>query len=92
MNDCSTDGSVALVEEFFKKSSWLYKLVNFSENQGLCVGRCYVEENAIAVEALYNAVFYLHRGNVVMCAWLVMKSVCYRPSYLFDKIKNNLIG
>lgn len=47
--------------------------------------------DAVAADALRNAVFYLHRGNVVMCAWLVMKSIWYRPGYFLDKIRNNLL-
>ena len=50
-----------------------------------------LKRNAAAADSLRNAVFYLHRGNLVMCACLVMKSVCHKPSYLFDKIKNNLV-
>lgn len=47
--------------------------------------------DAVAADSLRNAVFYLHRGNVVMCAWLVMKSIWYRPGYFLDKIRNNLL-
>ena len=47
--------------------------------------------DAAAADALRNAVFYLHRGNVVMFVWLMMKSVWYRPGYLWEKIRNNLL-
>ena len=50
-----------------------------------------LRRDAVAADALRNAVFYLHRGNVIMCAWLVMKSVWYRPGYLWDKVRHNLI-
>lgn len=50
-----------------------------------------LKRDAVAADALRNAAFYLHRGNVVMCAWLVMKSVWYKPGYLMDKIRHNLV-
>lgn len=50
-----------------------------------------LKRDAAAADALRNAVFYLHRGNVVMCAWLVLKSVWYKPGYLMDKIRHNLV-
>lgn len=50
-----------------------------------------LRRDAVAADALRNAVFYLHRGNVIMFVWLVMKSVWYRPWYLWDKVRHNLI-
>lgn len=50
-----------------------------------------LKRDAVAADALRNAAFYLHRGNVVMCAWLVLKSVWYKPGYLMDKIRHNLV-
>lgn len=50
-----------------------------------------LKRDAAAADALRNAVFYLHRGNVVMCVWLMMKSVWYRPGYWWEKVKNNLM-
>ncbi|MEE1091111.1 MAG: glycosyltransferase family 2 protein [Paludibacteraceae bacterium] len=47
--------------------------------------------DAIAADALRNAVFYLHRGNVFMFVWLVLKSIWYKPAYIGDKIKHNFI-
>lgn len=47
--------------------------------------------DAVAADALRNAVFYLHRGNVIMFVWLMMKSVWYKPLYLLDKIRHNFI-
>ena len=46
VNDCSTDRSVQVLERFFEKNPRQYELVVFEENQGLCAGRRYVEENA----------------------------------------------
>lgn len=46
VNDCSTDSSPKLVEEFFKRNPRQYELVNLPENGGLAAGRRYVEENA----------------------------------------------
>ena len=50
-----------------------------------------LRRDAVAADALRNAVFYLHRGNVVMFVWLVLKSVYYRPLYIRDKVWHNLI-
>ncbi|MEE1091321.1 MAG: hypothetical protein UH103_07850, partial [Paludibacteraceae bacterium] len=61
-----------------------YEGVSAEELKGL-------RRDAVAADALRNAVFDLHRGNVIMCAWLVMKSVWYRPGYLWDKVRHNLI-
>lgn len=46
VNDCSTDGSTRLLEEFFQKHPRQYELVNLQKNGGLCAGRRYVEEHA----------------------------------------------
>lgn len=46
VNDCSTDGSVACVESFFKEHPRQNELVNLPVNGGLCAGRRYVEEHA----------------------------------------------
>lgn len=46
VNDCSTDNSVKIVEDFFVKHPRQYELVNFEENKGLSAGRRYVEEHA----------------------------------------------
>lgn len=50
-----------------------------------------LRSDAAAADALRNSVFYLHRGNVVMFVWLMMKSVWYRPGYLWDKVRHNLM-
>lgn len=50
-----------------------------------------LRRDAAAADALRNAVFYLYRGNVVMCAWLALKSVWYRPGYWWDKVRHNLM-
>lgn len=50
-----------------------------------------LRRDAAAADALRNAVFYLHRGNVVMCGWLVMKSLWYKPGYLLEKVRHNLV-
>lgn len=46
VNDCSTDGSVAVIEKFFKENPRQYEVVNLPVNGGLCVGRRYAEEHA----------------------------------------------
>ena len=44
VNDCSTDNSVQIVEDFFKRNLRQYELVNLPKNGGLCAGRRFVEE------------------------------------------------
>ena len=72
IDDCSTDGSVAAIKEFFEEHPRQYELVSLPVNGGLCNGRRFVEENAItryimfvdaddilypqAVETLYNKI------------------------------------
>ena len=44
INDCSTDNSVNLIQDFFKTNPRQFDLVNFEENQGLAFGRKYAED------------------------------------------------
>lgn len=46
VNDCSTDKSASLVDNFFAAYPRQYELVNLPKNVGLCAGRRYVEEHA----------------------------------------------
>lgn len=46
INDCSTDGSLQVIEEHFRNTPRQFEVVNLPENGGLCAGRRYVEENA----------------------------------------------
>lgn len=46
LNDCSTDGSSALVRSFFEKHPRQYELIDLPQNHGLCYGRRFVEEHA----------------------------------------------
>ena len=46
INDCSTDGSIAVIEEFFTQNPRQYEIVNLPVNGGLSAGRRYVEEHA----------------------------------------------
>lgn len=41
VNDCSTDGSVAIIEEFFAENPRQYELVSFEENGGIGHARHY---------------------------------------------------
>ena len=72
----SGEGDLTFVE--------FYERLSAEELKGL---KC----DAAAADALRNAVFYLHRGNVVMGAWLALKSVWYRPGYWWEKVKHNLV-
>lgn len=46
VDDCSTDGSVKMVEKFFAKYPRQYKLVRFEKNQGICHARHFAECHA----------------------------------------------
>lgn len=47
------------------------------------------QRDAKAADALRNGVFYLKRKNMVKAIGLVLQSIWYKPSYLFDKLKHN---
>lgn len=53
VNDCSTDNSVQIVEDFFKRNLRQYELVNLQKNGGLCAGRRFVEEYVITKYLLF---------------------------------------
>ena len=46
VNDCSTDGSVAVIEEFFAQHPRQYEVVSFTENRGIGYARHYAERKA----------------------------------------------
>ena len=48
-----------------------------------------LKKDALAADALRNGVFYLKRKNIFKAAWEIMKSIWYRPGYIFDKLKHN---
>jgi glycosyltransferase involved in cell wall biosynthesis len=50
-----------------------------------------LRRDAAAADALRNAVFYLHRGNVVMFVWLVLNSIWYKPAYIWNKVRHNFV-
>lgn len=45
IDDCCTDNSVQIVEDFFKSNNRQYKIDHIYPNQGLCAGRYYAECN-----------------------------------------------
>lgn len=47
------------------------------------------QRDAKAADALRNSVFYLKRKNIIRAIGLVLLSLWYKPSYLFDKLKHN---
>ena len=59
-----------------------YESLSAKEIKGL-------KKDALAADALRNGVFYLKHKNVLKAAWEIMKSICYRPGYIFDKLKHN---
>ena len=48
-----------------------------------------LKHDAIAADSLRNGVFYLKRKNIFKGAWEIMKSIYYRPGYIFDKLRHN---
>lgn len=46
VNDCSTDNSAELVEEYFKKNPRQYELINLPENQGIAYARNFAVNHA----------------------------------------------
>lgn len=46
VNDCSTDNSIAIVEEFFTQHPRQFEIVSFNENQGIGHARHYAERKA----------------------------------------------
>lgn len=46
VDDCSTDGSVCMVERFFASNPRQYELVRFEKNQGICHARHFAERHA----------------------------------------------
>ncbi len=49
------------------------------------------KRESLSADALRNGVFYLKKWNILMGFYMVMKSVYYKPSYIIDKIKNNVL-
>lgn len=47
------------------------------------------QRDAKAADTLRNSVFYLQRKNIIKAIGLVLLSLWYKPSYLFDKLKHN---
>lgn len=50
-----------------------------------------LKRDAKAADSLRNAVFYLKRKNIFKGTWEIMKSIYYRPGYIFDKLKHNFL-
>lgn len=46
VNDCSTDKSVEVIKDFFKKYPRQYEIVDFEENRGICYARHFAERHA----------------------------------------------
>ena len=72
VNDCSTDNSIAVIEQFFAENPRQFDIITLEKNGGLCVARRFAEEHASTqyimfvdaddcikpeyVEKLYNAI------------------------------------
>ena len=48
-----------------------------------------LKRDAKAADSLRNGAFYLKRKNIFKGTWEIMKSIYYRPGYIFDKLKHN---
>lgn len=72
VNDCSTDGSIEIVTQFFIKHPRQYELISFEQNQGICYARHFAERHTTtpylmfldaddilkpnAIETMYNKI------------------------------------
>lgn len=50
-----------------------------------------LKRDAKAADSLRNGAFYLKRKNIFKGPWEIMKSIYYRPGYIFDKLKHNFL-
>lgn len=50
-----------------------------------------LKRDAKAADSLRNGAFYLKRKNIFKGTWEIMKSIYYRPGYIFDKLKHNFL-
>lgn len=50
-----------------------------------------LKRDAKAADSLRNGAFYLKRNNIFKGTWEIMKSIYYRPGYIFDKLKHNFL-
>lgn len=50
-----------------------------------------LKDDAKAADSLRNGVFYLKRKKIFKGAWEILKSMYYRPGYIFDKFKHNFL-
>lgn len=46
VNDCSTDDSCSIVNDFFRRYHRRYELISFDENKGICYARNFCERHA----------------------------------------------
>ena len=72
VNDCSTDGSVAIIEKFFEENPRQVEIISFDENKGICYARNFAERQTntkylmfldaddvlypCAIETMYNKI------------------------------------
>jgi glycosyltransferase involved in cell wall biosynthesis len=49
----------------------------------------FIKRGSIAADNLRNAVFYLRDGDIIYGVISLIRSIWYKPTYIFDKIKNN---
>lgn len=47
------------------------------------------KRDAKAADTLRNGVFYLKQKKFLKATKLILQSICYKPSYIFDKLKHN---
>lgn len=50
-----------------------------------------LKKDADAADALRNGVFYLKEKSFLKGVWSLLRSIWYRPNYIFDKIQHNLL-
>lgn len=49
-----------------------------------------LKREAFAADSLRNGAIFLKRGNILKGPWLLLRSFIAKPSYFFDKLKNNI--
>ena len=50
-----------------------------------------IEKDAKAADCLRNGVFYLKEHSFIKGGWTILKSVWYKPTYIIDKFKHNIL-
>lgn len=69
VNDCSTDDSIDIINEYFKRNPRQYDIVSFDENHGICYARRYAERNADTEYLMFLDADDLLRPKAIELMW-----------------------